>query len=86
MVSGALVCHSECGALQGPVHSQVYSHTHLSPPSVYTHTHACYRQVCAHTPSPPVHTRALPPSGTAEQKSDVPTRKKSLPSDSGSDR
>lgn len=89
MVSGALVCHAECGASVRPckdlcIPRCIHTHTHLSPPSVYTQ--ACHHLVCAHTQSPPAHTRALPPSGTAEQKSDVPTRKKSLPSDNGSDR
>lgn len=89
MVSGALVRHAECGASVRPckdlcipryththiLHHQVCVHTGLSPPGVCTRT-TCYHQVCAHTPSPPALTRALPPSGTTEQKSDVPARKK----------
>lgn len=90
MVSGALVRHAECGASVRPckdlciprcIHTHTSFttkcvHTGLSPPGVCTHARTCYHQVCAHTPSPPALTRALPPSGTTEQKSDVPARKK----------
>ena len=92
MVSGALVRHAECGASMRPckylciprcIHTHICHHqvcTHITTWCVcthtHTHTHACYHQVCAHIPPSPALTRALPPSETAEQKSDVAARKK----------
>lgn len=67
MVSGALVRHAECcAALQGPVHSQVYTHTHIlhhqvctrrpvTTWCVHTHTHLLPSGVCTHTITTSTH-------------------------------
>lgn len=44
MVSGALVCHAECGASVRPCKDLCI------PRCIHTHTHICHHQVCTHRP------------------------------------